>query len=236
MDTLLTLLSGFLLSAAPTAGLIFGLVLWLRRQEPDWRDPLFLALAWGAVLAGPLSWFLGRAISGLLPIFLPSQAVLAITVIALSPVIEEVLKAAAPVAGAKMGIRRLDVALCGLAAGLGFALLENFMMVMRSLSAGAMDWDAFISSLLWRIGGTTPMHGLATLAAGVGAARGPVALAAGLAAAIGIHAVWNLAAWFDAGTAARYGWIFWVLLIGALVTLPLLFPSGRNSDQSAGRE
>lgn len=92
----------------------------------------------------------------------------------------------------------LDGMLLGMAAGLGFAAFENLLFFLAAYDRGGLP--AWAASIAVRIVLSTAVHGTASAFVGAyfGAAREHpsqsvrlLALPAGLAAAVGLHASWN---------------------------------------------
>lgn len=189
----------------PVLVLVF---LWLGRYEPEPVSYLVFCFTWGAFVAAGLAllvnsgavWLLER---GDLPIELVAVLV--------APVVEEIGKAAAPLLlliwnrHAISGITK-GIVYCGMSA-IGFAMVENILYIGGQGYRAGLDEFGPATGLqlallvfIVRILMSAFAHPLFTAAAGIGiglAARTPsaamrwVVIAAGLVAAMVLHATWN---------------------------------------------
>jgi len=113
-----------------------------------------------------------------------------------APIIEELLKAGYViwlVRTARVGFL-VDAAICGFAAGAGFALIENvyYIRVLAGSSLAVWTLRGFGTAIMH--GGTTAIVALVGLRAGAGGGNyQPVGFLAGLAISGLIHSAWNMA-------------------------------------------
>lgn len=175
-----------------------AVVWWLDRYD---REPVWLigsTFLWGAFGAVPLALTLAALGSGT---FVPSVATgwpeAALGVVVTAPLVEEPAKAL--VLLAVMATRHFDDMtdgfVYGAAAGLGFAMFENLLYFHSAVG----DPAAWAGTVLVRTFFSANMHATATAIAGAALGwarfRPPVvriaAGAAGLALAMGVHALWN---------------------------------------------
>lgn len=139
------------------------------------------AVTWGSI-AGCLCYFLNTAVFRAAGPWSSWHARLG------APILEEVAKAAYViwlVRTAQVGFM-VDAAICGVAAGAGFALVEN---------VGDLNLLGSTTLAVWTLRGfgTAMMHGGTTAIVGVLVANRTAALVPGLLLAISIHAAWNMA-------------------------------------------
>ena len=175
------------------------LVWWLDRYD---REPVWLVVAvflWGAVGGTGLSLFASTALITPLEGAIDPERLADLTVVLIAPLVEEPAKAIVllALAGSRVFDNTTDGFVYGTAAGLGFAMTENFLYF---LSVGAMgDWLAYAGTVVVRTLYSALMHACATSV--VGAAIGfaklrtwptrLISVPLGLAVAIGIHMLWN---------------------------------------------
>ncbi len=186
-------------ATVPILGYLY-LVWWLDRYDREPVGLMLLTFAWGAV-GGVL-----LAIVGSILLRLSMGAIFGITgnelmdVAFVAPVVEEMTKGLFLLA---VFARRdfdntTDGVIYGAAAGLGFAMTENFLYFLAAyFYGGAGSWA---QAVFFRTLFTGLMHAFATATLGAslgyskyadGDTRKFVTPIAGLLAAIGIHAAWN---------------------------------------------
>jgi RsiW-degrading membrane proteinase PrsW (M82 family) len=205
---------GLLVSTALLIAVV-TFVWWLDRYD---REPLLLVaavFAWGGVVAPLLSvTSLAAATSALdRPIGLAAGAV-----------VEELLKALAVVLVVRYSAEfdsPTDGLVYGTAAGLGFATVENLMVVIAG--APAVSGAGILAWVLQRTLFSAGVHGLATGVVGGflgiahlsrGALKKVGVAAGGLVAGTGLHAAWNLVLSAASGSTTRW----W-----ALAAMPVLY-------------
>lgn len=229
MESLLTSLSA-LCAVGPMLMFLAG-VWWLDRYDREPVVVLVLVFSWSAT-AGALIAMAGNAGLGALLPDLPPMLDEAVRSVVIAPIVEEIAKALPLVAVLLTG--HLDEAtdgfVYGAAAGLGFAMTENFLYFSGAVPDGVELWAGVV---VVRTFFSAVMHGLA--AAAVGALVGATwfsggliraaALVGGLALAMTIHATWNGFIMADAALDAE-GALFSidrVVLIGELIAWFVLF-------------
>lgn len=189
----------------------FILAIRLRNAERSRREPwriLWRAFLWGATGAAFLSILAETAIQRALGGASLLHPALLLSVVLVAPVIEETLKL--------LGLRAIedrdpepeDGLIYGGAVGLGFAAAENTLYILSAFLAGGQDLA--VATALYRGIATVALHGAASALAGYGlweARYGGRAWASprlrrrygrrlapavwGLAAAIGVHGLYN---------------------------------------------
>ncbi|MFH1467892.1 MAG: PrsW family intramembrane metalloprotease [Pseudomonadota bacterium] len=197
LTALLALLS-VLCAGLPMLGALAALW-WLDRydREPVWL--LVLVFAWGAVGAVSLA-MVGSSIA-LVPVSLLFGATVATHTgtVLIAPLVEEPTKALLLplVARSRFFDNATDGFVYGGAAGLGFAMTENFLYFMSTAAEG--DIGTWFGTVLIRTFFSAMMHATATALVGAclgwGVFRGRLATAAGgavgLLLGMTIHGVWN---------------------------------------------
>ncbi len=204
MLTFVLVLASIVAAVVPMVGFLW-VAWWLDRYD---REPVWLVLmtfAWGALIATLLS-LVGNTLMDLAIglAFGPAAAGM-VTPVLVAPAIEEPTKAAILLLVVRS--RRFDNAtdgiVYGVAAGLGFGMTENLLYFITA--ARVASFDPLSGTLAWaatvfaRTFFSALMH--ASASALVGAALGlsrfwhralrPLGLIAGLALAMGMHALWN---------------------------------------------
>ncbi len=178
---------------------LLWLVWWLDRYD---REPIWLVVAvfcWGAVGGTGLSLFGATAMITPLQSTLSPERLADLTVVLIAPLVEEPAKALVllVLALSRHFDNTTDGFVYGTAAGLGFAMTENFLYFISVGSGG--DWVAYAGTVVVRTVYSALMHACATsvVGAAVGFAklRGwrvrLTAVPAGLVTAMAIHALWN---------------------------------------------
>lgn len=205
IDALLIGLAAAILPV-PVLVLVF---LWLGRYEPEPAKYLVFCFTWGAFVAVGLALAVNSGASFVLEQFgLPVELV----AVLVAPVIEEIGKAAAPLLllfwnrHAITGVTKAIV-YCGVS-GIGFAMVENILYIGGQGYRAGLDEFGPATGLqlallifIVRILMSAFAHPLFTAAAGVGIGiaarrRSPavkvIAILVGVAAAMMLHATWNL--------------------------------------------
>ncbi|RMG46050.1 MAG: protease PrsW [Acidobacteria bacterium] len=196
-----------------------GLAIWIDRIEPEPPRLLAATFAWGASGAVLLSWGANEAASHA-AVLLRWPSHHAWIAVAFAPVVEECAKAVALFALYRWCAREVDDVLDGIVyasmVGLGFGCSEN---VLYYGSVWAQGGEGEFAATLLARGLFSPYgHPLFTAATGIGLARalrrgkGPGPLLAGLGAAIGLHASWNLACVAGSAGAAGFAGLVYLLL------------------------
>jgi RsiW-degrading membrane proteinase PrsW (M82 family) len=192
-----------------------GVALWLDRFEPEPRDMLAIAFLWGASVAVVVSGL----VNGVMEAFVGAG----VTSVVTAPIVEESLKAAILL---RFYVKRsdefdgvVDGVIYAAMVGLGFAFAENVDYYGRALQREGTGGLAVIFTLRGMIAPFSHPLFTSLTGLGLGVARqassrtaAVVASAAGLAGAVGLHAIWN------AGASA--GLIFFAVY--ALVMIPAL--------------
>lgn len=187
-----------LCAAIPMLGFLV-LLWWMDRHD---REPLWLLLltfAWGAIGSVMLALAGSTAVMGALGSLLGATAAEELSAVLVAPPIEEPTKAL--ILFAVMFSRHFDNAsdgfVYGAAAGLGFAMTENFLYFTNYADPGQIV--AWVQLVVVRTFYSGVMHACAssTVGAALGWARFRgwipklLALPVGFGAAMGIHALWN---------------------------------------------
>ena len=175
------------------------LVWWLDRYD---REPVWLVVAvflWGAIGGTGLSLFFSQGLLIPLAEVLDPERLADVTVVLIAPLVEEPAKALVlvPLASSRMFDNTTDGFVYGTAAGLGFAMTENFLYFLSVGMAG--DWLAYAGTVVVRTLYSALMHACATSVVGAAIGFGKLrswptrlaAVPAGLAVAMAIHALWN---------------------------------------------
>jgi RsiW-degrading membrane proteinase PrsW (M82 family) len=182
----------------PILGFLW-LIWWLDRYD---REPLGLFLgvfAWGAVGAVVLALVGSGIVAVPMGVIAPPGTADALAMTFVAPLVEEPSKAIILllVARSREFDNITDGFVYGAAAGLGFGMSENLMYFMRAAAEG--DPGVWIATVVIRTLYSALMHAGATsiVGAAIGVAKfrrgavGTMLLAGGLAAAMGMHALWN---------------------------------------------
>jgi RsiW-degrading membrane proteinase PrsW (M82 family) len=178
---------------------------WMDRYEREPLGRLLLAFAWGAFGATTISLAVSLVLRALLTGGMDEAAAQSFAAIVIAPLVEEPAKALAMlplIAGLKAVDNVTDGILYGVAVGLGFAVVENFLyFVSLYAQHGLLTW---LYTVVMRTLFTASLHALAsaTLGAFLGfawqRALGPggwlAAAGLGMALAMAIHALWNFLA------------------------------------------
>jgi protease PrsW len=166
--------------------IVFPVLAWLDRIEPEPRSSRIHALLWGACVAPLVAIIVNTAVG--------AAANEAVAAVVSAPVIEEIMKGL----GVLWAVRRREVddVMDGIVyagwVGLGFAITEDFLYFTNAHESGQLAGVFIVRALL------TPFaHPLFTawigLAVGIAVHRRRSVLTAwwGLLLAIGTHAMWN---------------------------------------------
>ncbi len=220
---------GLLAALVPVVPLL-AVYAWLDRYEPEPRGLLVFGFGWGAAVAT----------AGALLLSLPPTMVVQaaggdpelVGAVVVAPVVEEVLKGLGLLAVLLVGRRGLDGIVDGFVyagvIGVGFAFTENILYLGTALLDGGAG--GLVGTFLLR-GVVSPFaHPLFTAATGIGlvlASRrsGPpryLLAGAGLAVAIGLHALWNgMAVGSFMGFVGTFV-VLWVPLFAAFVAVAVV--------------
>lgn len=191
------------LAALLPLGIVVPAFLWLDRYESEPLRYLVFAFGWGALVAASVSLFLNVGSMALLQAFSPDGQI--VTLVVVAPIVEESSKIIAVVLIWRWARDEFDGVIDGIVyAGLsaaGFAFVENIVYLGQAFQESGNE--GLVAVLLVR-GLMGPFaHPLFTCAAGaaiglVAHSRSAVARLVvpllGLAAAIGMHALWNMSA------------------------------------------
>jgi len=174
-------------------------VWWLDRYD---REPLWLFLlvfAWGALGAVLLSVVGSGVLAVPLGVFAPQGTAHVLSMTFLAPLVEEPAKAVIllVVVRSRHFDNITDGFVYGAAAGLGFGMSENILYFLKVAATG--DPTAWALTVMVRTLYSALLHAGATslVGAALGIAKfrrgalGTLLLAAGFAAAMGMHALWN---------------------------------------------
>lgn len=191
-----------------------------REREP--RRWALGAFTWG-IVATSLAGFCNVTARDLLSPYFPGDAAWRIVTVTVAPVVEESLKACAPLAVFLIFPRQFDGILDGVVyatlAGLGFELVENFDYHMRAFFGGgvdALEQLAFLRAVIFGAG-----HAMITTFTGMaigyavsvsGSRRRAGVIAAGLMLAITMHAVHNYLVGLESQEGAGLGMLSAVIL------------------------
>ncbi|HLL84762.1 MAG TPA: PrsW family intramembrane metalloprotease [Longimicrobium sp.] len=196
------------------------LALWLDRFEPEPAWTLAQTFAWGATVAV----FLALMVNGLLQVLLDGtwgvEVGEVIGSVFTAPIVEELAKGVALLFLFSELRDEFDGVVDGVVyasmVGLGFAMVENVQYYGQAVAEGT---ESSVLTFVLR-GLMAPFaHPLFTSMFGIGLgmvreghskARGWLVAALGLAAAMGLHALWNLSASFEG----------WFLVLYLLVMVP----------------
>ena len=196
MSTALLFLS-VLAATVPMLGCL-GLIWWLDRYN---REPIPLVAAvfgWGAIFAVVGAFSINTIGSAILASLAGTENATLLVTMFLAPIVEEPMKAVVllAVAQTRWFDNTTDGFVYGAAAGLGFAMTENFLYFQSLADHGFAEW---LYVVLIRTACSGLMHAMATSI--VGASLGwakcrtgdvrAIALMMGLATAIAIHGIWN---------------------------------------------
>jgi RsiW-degrading membrane proteinase PrsW (M82 family) len=195
---LLLLLFSIVAASVPLIALLAVLV-WMDRYE---REPIWLVaitFLWGAV--GAIFFALFASVLFLLPAeaFLDPASIEAVGAVLVAPLVEEPAKGLVLLflVASKHFDNPTDGIVYGAAAGLGFGMTENFFYFAEPAASGEVG--SWIGLVFIRTLFSAPMHACATgllgMALGFAKFRGwrqrVVVVPLGLAAAVGLHMMWN---------------------------------------------
>lgn len=207
---------GVLLATLPAVAVVAA-YLWVDRYEPEPRGQLAFLVAWGAVVAALVSALANSAGAALLIAVQGQPDAMAATAVLVAPPVEEVTKGLGILAVLLVRRHEFDGLVDGVVAagmvGVGFAFTENVLYFGRAFLMGAeagaqagtgAGGGLFAAGAVFVLRGVlSPFaHPLFTTATGLGlgvaavTARPVLRVVAplvGLAVAIALHALWNLA-------------------------------------------
>jgi RsiW-degrading membrane proteinase PrsW (M82 family) len=207
-------LLGVLLAALPAIAVVAAF-LWVDRYEPEPASVLVFAFAWGAVVAALASATLNSISLEVTAALDGSVDAATRTAVLTAPVVEEVTKGLGVLLVMLTRRREFDGVVDGIVVaglvGVGFAFSENILYFGQAFLEGEAAGSGGLMSagVVFVLRGVlSPFaHPLFTLAVGIGvgvaAGRGTgasgsslrwLAPLVGLAVAIGLHSLWNLAA------------------------------------------
>jgi RsiW-degrading membrane proteinase PrsW (M82 family) len=202
------------------------LLMILDRMEPEPRYLLVLAFAAGATVSVVVSMVVSVPSLGIAAAAVGTAAADVVGTVVLAPVIEELAKGA--ILLALFLWRRNDIngavdgIVYGSMVGLGFAFAENTLYFSDALSVGVGDFaglfvlravfSAFAHPLF------TSMTGLGFAIAAEGGRARYVWPAAGLLAAMALHAIWNVSAILGAAWYVTYVLFFIPILLVVVVS------------------
>jgi protease PrsW len=222
-------LAGLLLACVPAVPIVL-VYLWLDRHEPEPRGLLLFAFCWGASVAT-----FGALLLSLPPTLAVSAAggdAEVVGAVLVAPVVEEVLKGVGILVILWLGRRALDGLVDGFVyagmVGVGFAFTENILYLGAALVEGGTG--GLLGTFVLR-GLVSPFaHPLFTAAFGIGlvlysrrhgSARALYPMV-GLAAAIGLHALWNGVAVVAPGGFVPTFLVLWVPLFVTFVVVAVV--------------
>ena len=175
-----------------------AIIWWLDRYNREPIPLVALVFGWGAVFAVLGSFFINSLGNALLAIAAGSENASILSTMFLAPLVEEPMKALVLVAVAQTRWfeNTTDGFVYGAAAGLGFAMTENFLYFQAFADEGFAEW---VYVVVIRTACSGLMHAIATsvVGAAIGWARCRtrdirfISLLMGLATAVVIHGVWN---------------------------------------------
>jgi RsiW-degrading membrane proteinase PrsW (M82 family) len=216
---------GFAAAALPVP-LYVALALWLDRFEPEPARTLFQTFAWGATFAVFLAYVANSVTEDLIGTVLGPDAGALLGSVITAPVVEELAKGFALFVLYRELRDEFDGVVDGVVyaamVGLGFAMIENVQYYGAAFAEGA---DSPAAAFMLR-GMMSPFaHPLFTSIYGMGLGYrrerhgqrgswvGPVA---GLAGAMGLHALWNLSASLEGWFLALYMMVMVPAFLGVL--------------------
>lgn len=219
---------GFLVAVLPVP-LYVMLALWLDRFEPEPAKTLWQTFAWGATVAVFVALLVNTLADEVLLAFAGPDAAELIGSIVTAPVVEELAKGFALLVLFRELKDEFDGVVDGVVyaamVGLGFAMIENVQYYGAAIAEGA---ESSVITFFLR-GMLSPFaHPLFTAMFGIGlgivrerhgegSRWGPPLL--GLGAAIGLHALWNLAASFEGWFFALYVLVMFPAFAGVLALI-----------------
>jgi protease PrsW len=221
---------GFLVAVIPVPVYVV-LALWLDRFEPEPARTLWQTFAWGATVAIFIALLVNSfADEVLFALAGPAAADLLGTVVA-APVVEELAKGFALLVLFRELKDEFDGVVDGVVyaamVGLGFAMIENVQYYGSAIAEGA---EASVVTFFLR-GMVSPFaHPLFTAMFGIGLgivrerhgeAKSWTAPVIGMALAIGLHSLWNLAASFEGWFFAAYLLVMVPAFLGVLYLIRL---------------
>lgn len=221
---------GALLAVVPVPVYV-ALALWVDRFEPEPPRTLAQTFAWGATVAVLLSLVINIAAEATARDWMGERAADVFGAIVSAPVVEELSKGLALLFLYRELRDEFDDVVDGVVyaamVGLGFAMMENVQYYGTAFREGGSS-----SVVTFAIRGMMApfAHPLFTAMFGIGlgytrekarSARRFWAPAAGLGAAIGLHALWNLATERDAWFMALYFAVMVPAFVGILVIVYL---------------
>lgn len=220
---------GFVLAALPVPVYVI-LALWLDRFEPEPPRTLLQTFAWGATVAVFVALMVNMLSHDVLAPVAGAQAAELFGGLVTAPVVEELAKGFALLILFRELKDEFDGVVDGVVyaamVGLGFAMVENVEYYGRAVADGESSMVTFFLR-----GMLSPFaHPLFTSMFGIGLgivrerhgeAKSWAAPVLGLAAAVALHALWNLSATFDGWFYSLYLLVMLPVFIGVLVLIYL---------------
>ena len=201
-----------------------GLIWWLDRYDREPIGLIAVTFVWGATGAVVLAMLGGVGLADIFQLQSVAHAPLLISTL-VAPITEEPAKALIllPIIATRSFDNMTDGFVYGAAAGLGFAMTENFLYFV-SVSSDIQTW---VGTVVIRTFYSAVMHATATsvvgAALGWGRFRGGwvigLAGAMGLGMAIGIHGVWNGLLALDQLVGSSFAWKLDLVLLPLEVTV-----------------
>jgi RsiW-degrading membrane proteinase PrsW (M82 family) len=228
---------GFLVAVVPVPVYVV-LVLWLDRFEPEPAKTLWQTFAWGATVAVFVALVVNSVADGVLVAAAGPDAADLLGMVLTAPVVEEAAKCFALYVLYRELRDEFDGVVDGVVyaamVGLGFAMIENVQYYGAAVAEGG---ESSVVTFFLR-GMVSPFaHPLFTAMYGIGLGlvrerHGEgnrfVAPAFGLALAIALHSLWNLAASYEGWFFAAYLLVMFPVFTGVLV---LIFLSLRREGR-----
>jgi RsiW-degrading membrane proteinase PrsW (M82 family) len=218
--------TGLLMAALPVP-FYLGFALWADRFEPEPPWLLVVAFAWGAAIAVFFSLIFNVTHEGVVTAIADAAFASTLTAVVSAPFIEELTKGAALLLLFAWKRDEFDNVTDGIIyasmVGLGFAMTENVQYYGESVADGSGGAVFFLRGILSPFSHPlfTSMTGI-----GLGLARETrrrwvkwLAPVAGLAAAMFLHALWNLSASMGAAFFAAYFLVMVPAFFAVLLTL-----------------
>jgi RsiW-degrading membrane proteinase PrsW (M82 family) len=223
--------AGVLMAALPVPFYI-AFALWVDRFEPEPPWLLLLVFVWGAAIAVFFSLIVNSINEGIMTALIDPASASVLTAVVSAPLIEELTKGAALLLLFRWKRGHFDNVTDGIVyasmVGLGFAMTENVQYYGAALATPEGPTGVFILRGLM-----SPFsHPLFTSMTGIGLGMAResrrrfvkwLAPLAGLAAAMGLHALWNLSASIGLMFFAAYAFVmipaFLAVIVIALFSL-----------------
>lgn len=221
---------GFIVAVVPVPVYVV-LALWLDRFEPEPAQTLWQTFAWGATVAVFVALMMNMLSQDVLALVAGPDAAEWFGTIVTAPVVEELAKGFALLVLFRELKDEFDGVVDGVVyaamVGLGFAMIENVQYYGAAIADGA---ESSVVTFFLR-GMVSPFaHPLFTSMFGIGLGivrerhgegRSWAAPFLGLAVAIALHSLWNLAASFEGWFFALYVMVMLPTFIGVLTLIYL---------------